>query len=132
MAYLHLYKSSPTVGGTDGSQVSEGTELNPVTTPVLNATNNEESASIKLALRCDAGYNTQGNTTVTPIGTNVIKWALSTDGTVWGLYGAALTITTVIGVVNTIFYVKAKATSGEAPASDTSVDLQIVGTVVAV
>ena len=132
MAYLHLYKSSPTVGAADGTLVSEGTELNPVTTPALNATNNDESAGIKLALRCDAGYNTQGNTVVTPIGTSATKWALSTDGATWGLYGASLTLTTVIGVVNTIFYVKAKAASGEAPVSDTSVDLQIVGTVVAV
>lgn len=132
MAYLHVYKNNPTAGGTDGSQVSEGTELNPIATSALNATNNEESAAIKLALRCDTGYNTSGNTTITPVGTSASKWALSIDGTTWGAYGAALTISTVIGVVNTIFYCKAKAASGESPANDVSVDLQISGNVVAV
>lgn len=130
--YLHLYKGTPTVGLTDGTQVSEGTELSPITTPPLNATLNEESTAIKLALRCDAGYNTSGNTTVTPTGTTATKWALSPDGTAWGAYGAVLTITAVIGIVNTILYCKAKAVNGESPANDVTVDLQIVSNVVAV
>ncbi|WP_378955373.1 hypothetical protein [Pelosinus sp. sgz500959] len=130
--YLHVYKNNPTEGGVDGSQVSEGTELNPITTSALNGTNNEESASIKLALRCDTGYNTSGNTTVAPMGASASKWTLSIDGTTWGAYGAALTISTVIGVINTVFYCKAKAVSGESPANDVSVDLQISGNVVAV
>lgn len=132
MAILHAYKSSPTAGGTDGSQVSEGTELNPITTTALNATANEESAAIKLALRCDAGYNTTGSTTITPTGTSAAKWALSLDGTTWGAYGAVLTIATVIGVVNTVFYCKAKAVSGEGPANDISVDFAVVSSVIAV
>jgi len=130
--YLHVYKGNPTAGGTDGNQVSEGTELNPILTPALNALNNEESAAIKLALRCEAGYNTSGSTTITPSGTTSAMWALSLDSVTWGSYGSALTISTVIGVVNTVFYVKAKAVSSESPANDTSVDFQVVGNIVAV
>lgn len=132
MAYVHLYRGNPTAGATDGSQVSEGTESNPITTPALNLTTNEESAAIKLGIRCDAGYNTSGNTTITPMGTTANKWALSPDGITWGAYGAVLTIATVIGTVNTIFYAKAKAVSTESPVNDVSVDLQIVGAAVAV
>ena len=130
--YLHVYKNNPTAGGTDGSLVSEGTGLNPITTNALNATMNEESAVIKLALRCEAGYTTSGDITITPMGTTSSKWALSADGTTWGAYGAVLTITTVIGVVNTIIYCKAKAVSGESVVNDSTVTLQLVGNVVAV
>jgi hypothetical protein len=49
-----------------------------------------------------------------------------------GGYGAALTISSAIGATNTLFYAKAKATSDESPANDTSVDLQVQATVAAV
>jgi hypothetical protein len=130
--YLHLYKNNPTAGGTDGSPVSEGTGLNPIATNALNAAINEESTIIKLALRCEVGYNTSGDITITPTGTTSSKWALSADGITWGAYGAVLTITTVIGVVNTIIYCKAKAISGESVVNDSSVALQLIGNVVAV
>jgi hypothetical protein len=40
---------------------------NLITTNTINATTNEVSSSIKLALRCDTGYATLNNTTVTPV-----------------------------------------------------------------
>ena len=52
MAYIHVYKNNPTATGTDGTQVSEGDGTQAISI-TLNATNNEESAPIKLALRCD-------------------------------------------------------------------------------
>ena len=67
MAYIHVYMT-PTAGGTDGIQVSEGTGLQPISV-TLNATNNEESTPIKLALRCDSGFQTNGNITVSVVGT---------------------------------------------------------------
>ena len=70
---IHLYKNNPTAGTADGSPVSEGTGLNPIATTGLNSANNEESVAIKLALRCDAGYNTSGNITITPIGTTELN-----------------------------------------------------------
>jgi len=127
---------SPTAGGTNGTQVSEGTGTTPITTGNLNASTNEEGAAIKLALRCDTGYNTYGNTTVTPTGTSASKWALANDNSgsagTFGAYGAALTISSIINTTNTIFWAKAKATSDETPSNDTTVDLVVNTTIQAV
>lgn len=131
MAYIHLYKDNPTAGGTNGTLVSEGDGSSPVTV-TLNATNNEESSAITLALRCESGYQTVGNTTITPTGTTASKWALSSNGTTWSDYGSALIISTTIGATNTLIYAKAKASSDETPMNDTSVDFQIQATIGAV
>jgi len=129
MAFIHLYKDNPTAGGTDGVQVSEGTETDPITVGPLNASLNEESQPIKLALRCEPGYKTYGNTTVQPVGTNADKWALAPDNNgspgTWGAWGGTLTITAEIGSTNYIFWAKARAVNGETPQNDRSVDLQV-------
>ena len=134
MAYIHVYMT-PTAGGTDGIQVSEGTGLQPITV-TLNATNNEESTPIKLALRCDSDYQTSGNITLSLVGTTQAKWALAPDNAgsagTFGAYGANLVITTVVGATNVLFWAKAKATSDEAPQNDTSVDIQVSATIEAV
>lgn len=135
MAYIHLYKDNPTAGGVDGVQVSEGTGLNPVTTEYLNGTTGQESTPIKLALRCESGYKTYGNTTVQPVGTNADRWALALDNNgspgTWTAWGGTLTITDEISFVNYIIWVKAKAEPGEPPQNDTSVSLQVNATIVA-
>ena len=125
MAYMGCYKNSPTAGGTDGTLVASGT---PISVGPLNAADNEESSVIKLAVRCDEGYATDADTVITPTGTTAAKWALALDsegsaGT-FGDYGAALTITATIDDTNTIFWAKAKATSDESPATDTTVTLE--------
>lgn len=130
--YAHVYKNNPTAGAADGSLVSEGDNSNPVMAGPLDASKNEESTVIKLAIRCEAGYNTSGNTVITPTGTSADKWALSLDGVTWGAYGAALTITTAITTVNTVFYAKAKAVSTENPVNDTAVKIQVSSTFVTV
>ncbi len=129
--WIHAYKDNPTSGGTDGNRVSEDTGLSPIDSGQLNATQNQESAAIKLALRCEAGYQTAAgeDTVVTPTGPTAAKWALAPDNAgvpgAWGNYGAALTISSVIDDINTIFWAKAKATSDEGPINDTTVDLQV-------
>ena len=99
MAYIHVY-TTPTAGGTDGTQVSEGTGLQPISV-TLNATNNEESTPIKLPLRCDSGFQTNGNITISVVGTTLAKWALAPDNAgaavTFGAYGADLVIATVVG-----------------------------------
>lgn len=132
MANFHVYKNNPTSGGTNGTLVSEGTGSSPITVGPLNASNNEESAAITLAIRCESGYITTGSTVITPVGTTAAKWALSDNGSSWGAYGAALTISTLIGATNMLFYAKAKATADENPANDSSVSLQVQATVAAV
>ena len=139
MAYIHMYQGNPTVALTDGTLISENTELNPISV-TLNASNNEISSNIKLALRCDGanppsapnGYATTGNTVITPTGDSALKWALSLDGVTFGAYGDPLTITSVIDATNTIFYAKAKSTSDETPINDTSTDLVVTTTIGAV
>ena len=122
MAYIHMYQGNPTVALTDGTLISENTELNPISV-TLNASNNEISSNIKLALRCETGYLTVGDLIITPTGDSASKWALSLDGITFEAYGDPLTITSVIDATNTIFYVKARATSDETPVNDVSTDL---------
>jgi len=133
MAYIHVYQgASITSGGTEGTQVSEGDSTSPISC-VLNATNNEISSNIKLALRCDGanppsapnGYATTDNTVITPTGDSTSKWALSLDGVTFGAYGDPLTITNVVNATNTIFYAKAKSISSETPTNDVSTDLVV-------
>lgn len=129
--YLHIYKNNPTAAGTDGTQVSEdGTQLTPISIGPLSATNNEVSAAVALAIRCDTGYVTAANIVITPTGTDAAMWALSADGTTWGAYGAALTITSVINTTNTLFYARAKAASTENPHTDTTVSLVVTCAVI--
>jgi len=65
MAYLNLYKNNPTAGGVDGNKVVAG---NPVITPYLDLVSGE-TANIKLALRCDAGFASLQPTVITPAST---------------------------------------------------------------
>lgn len=123
--YAHVYKNNPTAGAADGSLVSEGDNSNPVVAGPLDASKNEESAVIKLAIRCEAGYNTVGETVIALTGTSADKWALSLNGSNWGDYGASLTIPTAITTVNTVFYAKAKAVSTENPVNDTTVKMTV-------
>lgn len=126
--YIHMYMGNPTSGSTNGTLVSEDTELSPISV-TLNATDNQVSSAITLALRCESGYKTTGNTVITPTGDTAEKWALSADGTDWEDYGDPLTISASIGATNTLFYAKAKATSDETPANDTSTDLVVTATI---
>ena len=63
MGFLNIYKNNPTAGGSDGMKVATG---NPILTPYLDLAAGA-SADIKLALRCDSGKKTLGQTTITPI-----------------------------------------------------------------
>ncbi|OLN27517.1 hypothetical protein [Desulfosporosinus metallidurans] len=128
MAYIHVYQANPTVGLTDGVQVSEdGTQTSPIAF-TLNATTNEEGAGLKLALRCEAGFQTTTgvDTVITPVGATSAKWALSLDNSTWSDYGVALHVTAQVMSSNVIFYVKAKASNDEIPQNDISVTLNVI------
>lgn len=130
---IHVFMNNPTVGLTDGNMVSEGDKSNPITIGPLNAKNNEESAPVKLAIRCDTGFVTTTSTVITPMGTTLNDWALAPDNAgVAGTfldYGTALTITSLINATNTLFWVKARAVSSESPINDSTVTLQIATTI---
>jgi hypothetical protein len=127
-----------TLAGALGAQHASGAtvintsaESSPIS-PLNAVVTGTESEVLTLAARCEAGYQTSGNTTITPSGTTAADWALSLDGVTWGAYGAALTISTVIGTTNTLFYAKCKATTGEKPMNDITVNLDLAAKVVAV
>lgn len=86
--YFHIYMNSPTAGGTDGTAVSEDHAFTAPISAVLNATN-AESKIIKLAVRCESGYETVGNVTLKKLywdgsttaesGGNIDKWTFAPD-----------------------------------------------------
>lgn len=125
---IKCYKDNPTAGQTNGVLVSSGTGLSPITTGVLRADLNEVSANIKLAVRCDSGYETSGNTTISLVGNTANKWALAPDSSgnpgTWKNYGESLVITSKVGATNTIFWARAKATDDELPIKDTTVSVK--------
>lgn len=134
---MHIYCKNPTAGGTDGTQISEGTGLSPLTIGPLDATKNEESAAIPLAIRTESNYITVAATTISIIGTNAAMWALAPDnlgsaGTFLD-YGKALTFSSgQICPVNNLFWIKAKAVSTENPVNDKTVQLSASSAVVAI
>lgn len=123
MAYIHVKDSL-------GNVISEGTGSAPLTIGPLNASTNEVSAATKLTVYTDASYKTTGNTVINFTGASAAKWSIcATSG---GTYDTSLTIATEITSTGTDFYVKAKATSDESPANDTSVDIAVAATIAAV
>lgn len=123
MAYIHVKDSL-------GNVISEGDSSAPLVIGPLNASNNEVSAAQKLTVYTDAGYKTFGTTNISFTGSTAGKW--TTCATQTGTYAATLAISTVIDSTGTDFWVKAQATSDEAPVNDVSVDIQITSTIQAV
>ena len=132
---LHIYTNNPTAGGVDGTEVSSGTGLSPITVS-LDASK-EETQAVKCALRCDAGFKIDGEVAVSLIGTNAAKWKLVKDAdyadAAAALLSAAWADTLSISAVaasNVIFWAKGMSSKDEIPQKDTSVSIQAVGKVV--
>lgn len=119
-AWLNLYKGSPTSGGTDGSPVSTGDNSSPLTFTLDAALN--EVASDTVALRCETGFKTVSDTSVTIMSDTANHWALSLDGTNWS---TSVTITDTVVATNTTFFVRAGASSSENPSNDSSVKIRV-------
>lgn len=127
--YMHIYMNNPTAGAADGTQISEGTGLAQLKIGPLNAANNEESAPVKLAIRCESGYKTGDVTTIALSGTNAEKWVLAYDSNntagTFGSWGGSLSFPSGIGEKNTIFWIKAKTDNSEKACNDASVNLSV-------
>ena len=59
---LHIYMNNPTAGSTDGTKVSSGTELAPISV-LLDAGKGEQKA-VKCAVRCESGFHIDGVLTI--------------------------------------------------------------------
>ena len=131
---LHIYTNNPTEGSKDGTEVSSGTELAPISV-LLDAGKGEQKA-VKCAVRCESGFHIDGTLTVKFVGDHADKWKVAMDHN----YTTDTVLTAAdwkdeialsgVGTVNVIFWVKATSSSDEQPQSDVSVDLQAEGLLV--
>ena len=131
---LHIYMNNPTEGGKDGTEVSSGTELAPISV-LLDAGKGKQKA-VKCAVRCESGFHIDGALTVKFVGDHADKWKVAMDHN----YTTDTVLTAAdwkdeialsgVGTVNVIFWVKAMSSSDEQPQSDVSVDLQAEGLLV--
>ena len=74
---LHIYMNNPTVGGKDGTEVSSGTELAPISV-LLDAGKGEQKA-VKCAVRCESGFHIDGTLTVKFVGDHADKWKVASN-----------------------------------------------------
>ena len=131
---LHIYMNNPTEGGKDGTEVSSGTELAPISV-LLDAGKGEQKA-VKCAVRCESGFHIDGVLTIKFVGEHADKWKVASNNgyTAETALNAAewkdeIALSSV-GAVNVIFWVKAMSSSDEKPQQDTSVDIQAEGLLV--
>ncbi len=137
---IKIYKNNPTAGGTDGTLVSSSTGLNPIESGAIKVpeSGHAEGNWIKLAVRCDPGYETVEDSSrhariSIEDSTHITKWQLAPDnagnaGTPED-WGDPLDFLTKIGATNTIFWARARVAHTEEPANDTSVDIQVAATI---
>lgn len=131
---LHIYTNNPTEGSKDGTEVSSGTELAPISV-LLDAGKSEEKV-VKCAVHCESGFRIDGELTIKFVGDHADKWKVAMDHN----YTTDTVLTAAdwkdeialsgVGTVNVIFWVKATSSSDEQPQSDVSVDLQAEGLLV--
>lgn len=137
---IKIYKGTVTAGDTDGTLVSSGTGLNPIESGAIKVpeSGHAEGNWIKLAVRCDTGYETVEDSSrhariSIEDSTHITKWQLAPDnsgeaGTAED-WGDPLDFSTKIGATNAIFWARARVASTEEPANDTSVDIQVAATI---
>lgn len=134
--HLHLYMNNPTAGDTDGTEISSGDDTLPLSV-TLDA-NQLETKAVKCAVRCDTGYEVEGDTSIYFEGTNAEKWQVGTDedyadaatALTMAQWGSTL-ILSGVAATNSVFWVKVSSTVGEDPQNDRTVDLIAEGLVVA-
>ena len=137
---IKIYKDNPTAGGTNGTLVSSGTGLDPIESGAIKVPESgyAEGNWIKLAVRCDTGYETVEDSSrhariSIEDSTGVTYWQLAPDnsgqaGTPED-WGDPLDFLSKIGATNTIFWVRARAAHTEEPKNDTSVNIQVTATI---
>lgn len=128
-AYINVYKGNPTAGGTDGTVVSTGGTYTAPISVALNATENE-TKKVKLAIRCETGYTTVGDTTLADSGDTNDRWKLCLTEN--GTYTDSITISSAIDTTNTVFWAKASSASTENPGTDRSVSIAVTTTITTV
>ena len=131
---LHIYMNNPTKGSTDGTEVSSGTELAPISV-LLDAGKSEEKA-VKCAVRCESGFCIDGELAIKFVGDHADKWKVASNNgyTVETALESAEWKDVIslqnVRDTNTVFWVKALSSADEKPQQDVSVDIQAEGLLV--
>ena len=133
---MALVEANPTAGAVDGTEISSGDETLPLSA-TLDASQSESKA-MKVAVRCDSGYQVEGNTEIYFEGTNAAKWQVAADDNYSDAtsamnlanWNSTLTLGSVSST-NTVLWVKVSSSSGEDPQNDRTVDIMAEGLVVA-
>lgn len=134
--HLRIYMNNPTAGGVDGTEISSGDDTLPLSI-TLDASQAESKAD-KCAVRCDSGYQIDGDTEIYFEGTNADKWQVAADDSysdadtalTMANWGSTLTIANV-AATNKVFWVKATSATTEDPQNDRSVKIRAEGLVIA-
>lgn len=134
--HLKIYMNNPTATGIDGTEISSGDDTLPLSI-TLDASQAETKAA-KCAVRCDSGYQIEGDTDIYFEGTNAAKWQVAADDNYanaetalnMAVWSSTLTIANV-AATNKIFWVKATSSTDENPQNDRSTKLTAEGLVVA-
>ena len=142
MALIQIYKGDPTAAGTDGTLVSSGDGTNPIESGsiLVPETGFEEGDWVKLAVRCDTGYETEEadsrHAQITIVDSaSVTYWQLAPDdndsaGTPSD-WGDPLDFASQVDDTNTIFWARARAADSETPVNDTTVSITVSAVVAA-
>ncbi len=137
---IKIYKGTVTAGGTDGDLVSTGTGLAPIESGVIKVptVDHAEGSWIKLAVRCDDGYETVEELSrharlSIEDSDGVDKWQLAFDDAgdpdTPADWGDPIDITDQIDATNTIFWARARVAHDEDPANDSTVDVVVTATI---
>lgn len=120
--WINIYMNNPTAGGTDGTAIStDGTYTAPLKVQ-LDASQNE-TKTVKLAIRTETGYKTSSDTTICDVNDTSDRWKLSLTEN--GTFEDTITIANSIDTGNTIFWARASSSSLEAPTNDRTVSLRV-------
>ncbi len=140
---IRLYKDDPTAGGVDGTEVSSGTNADPVESGdiIIPSSGFADGSWVKLALRCEDGHETREyesrHARVTIVDSDHLnKWQLAPDDSDSPDDGNAtdwddtppeveLDFNSQIDDTNTIFWARARVEDGESVANDSSVQFRI-------
>lgn len=136
--YLKIYNGNITQDQKDGAAVSEGSFDNPIQFN-LNVTN-EQTGYVKLAIRCDEGYEAEGGVALSVKGktedssANAPRYQLCLDNDydVTAIRSATFADTLSIsglGDTNKLFWLKCTSSKDEKPSIDKGCVLHAVGTV---
>ena len=143
---IKLYAGEVTAGGIDGTAVSENmSQTNPLSISLDGKS--AEAKAVRLALRCDSGYQTVDNVTVSAYrydgenyvstGGNIDKFRFAADedfssdadALANANWQTSLTIADVIGTTNHVFWAKVMSETTQSTQKDTTVSIHVAGAV---